>query len=53
MSLGLILVIILVLLLIGSVPGVVIGSRLSVIFPEKLLRPMLATTLLYLGAKLL
>ena len=40
-------------LLIGSVPGVVIGSRLSVIFPEKLLRPMLATTLLYLGAKLL
>jgi uncharacterized membrane protein YfcA len=40
-------------LLLGSVPGVVIGSRLSVIFPEKLLRPMLATTLLYLGAKLL
>ncbi|HEV2424595.1 MAG TPA: sulfite exporter TauE/SafE family protein [Terriglobia bacterium] len=40
-------------LLIGSVPGVVIGSRLSAIFPERLLRPMLATTLLYLGARLL
>jgi len=40
-------------LLIGSVPGVVIGSRLSAIFPEKILRPMLATTLLYLGARLL
>lgn len=40
-------------LLIGSVPGVVIGSRLSVIFPERVLRPMLATTLLYLGARLL
>lgn len=40
-------------LLIGSVPGVVIGSRLSAIFPERILRPMLATTLLYLGARLL
>lgn len=40
-------------LLIGSVPGVVIGSRLSLIFPEKVLRPLLATTLLYLGARLL
>jgi uncharacterized protein len=40
-------------LLIGSVPGVIIGSRLSAVFPEKILRPMLATTLLYLGAKLL
>jgi uncharacterized protein len=40
-------------LLIGSVPGVVIGSRLSAIFPERVRRPMLATTLLYLGARLL
>ncbi|HEV3276992.1 MAG TPA: sulfite exporter TauE/SafE family protein [Terriglobia bacterium] len=43
----------LIALLIGSVPGVVIGSRLSVVFPEKVLRPVLATTLFYLGAKLL
>jgi uncharacterized protein len=40
-------------LLIGSVPGVWIGSRLSAIFPEKVLRPVLATTLLYLGLKLI
>jgi uncharacterized protein len=40
-------------LLIGSVPGVWIGSRLSAIFPEKILRPVLATTLLYLGLRLI
>jgi hypothetical protein len=40
-------------LLIGSVPGVWIGSKLSTSFPEKVLRPILATTLLYLGLKLL
>jgi len=40
-------------LLLGSVPGVWIGSRLSTIFPEKVLRPVLATTLLYLGLKLI
>jgi len=40
-------------LLLGSVPGVWMGSRLSAIFPEKVLRPVLATTLLYLGLKLL
>jgi hypothetical protein len=40
-------------LLVGSVPGVWIGSKLSARFPETVLRPVLATTLLYLGLKLL
>lgn len=40
-------------LLIGSLPGVWIGSRLSAVFPEKVLRPVLATTLMILGYKLL
>ena len=40
-------------LLIGSLPGVWLGSRMSAIFPEKVLRPILATTLLVLGYKLL
>jgi hypothetical protein len=40
-------------LLLGSVPGVWIGSKLSARFPEKVLRPILATTLLYLGLRLL
>jgi uncharacterized protein len=53
MGLGTVNTKLLIGLLIGSVPGVVIGSRLSMIFPEKVLRPVLATTLLYLGAKLL
>ena len=40
-------------LLVGSVPGVWMGSKLSARFPEKVLRPVLATTLLYLGLRLL
>jgi len=40
-------------LIVGSVPGVWLGSKLSARFPEKALRPILATTLLYLGLKLL
>lgn len=40
-------------LLIGSIPGVWIGSRMSAYFPEKVLRPVLGTTLLFLGYKLL
>jgi uncharacterized membrane protein YfcA len=40
-------------LLVGSVPGVWLGSRMSAVFPEKVLRPTLATTLLFLGYKLL
>ena len=40
-------------LLVGSVPGAWIGSKLSARFPERILRPILATTLLYLGLRLL
>lgn len=40
-------------LLTGSVPGVWIGSKLTARFPEKVLRPLLATTLLYVGLRLL
>jgi hypothetical protein len=40
-------------LLVGSLPGVWLGSRMSVVFPEKVLRPLLAGTLLFLGYKLL
>jgi uncharacterized membrane protein YfcA len=43
----------LVSLLIGSVPGVWVGSKMSAVFPEKVLRPVLATVLLFLGYKLL
>jgi uncharacterized membrane protein YfcA len=40
-------------LLIGSIPGVWIGSKKSAVFPERILQPVLATTLLFLGYKLL
>ena len=40
-------------LLAGSVPGGWVGSKLSARFPERILRPILATTLLYLGLRLL
>jgi uncharacterized membrane protein YfcA len=40
-------------LLVGSLPGVWIGSRMSTILPEKILRPVLASTLFFLGYKLL
>lgn len=40
-------------LLIGSLPGVWAGSKMSTIFPEKVLRPILACTLFVLGFKLL
>jgi uncharacterized protein len=40
-------------LLLGSIPGVWIGSKLSARFPDQVLRPVLATTLLYLGLKLI
>lgn len=40
-------------MLLGSVPGVWIGSRLSTVFPPRLLRPILAGTLIFLGYKLL
>lgn len=37
----------------GSLPGVWLGSRLSLILPEKVARAVLATTLVVLGYKLL
>ena len=38
---------ILVALLCGSIPGILLGARLSGVVPEKLLRPILAVTLCY------
>jgi uncharacterized protein len=40
-------------LLVGSIPGVLLGSRLSIGFPEGFLRLTLASVLLISGAKLL
>ena len=40
-------------LLLGSIPGVLLGSRLAVGFPEQLLRFSLASVLLVSGAKML
>ena len=39
-------------LLTGSIPGIVIGSYLAPRVPERLLRPLLATTLVIVGTKL-
>lgn len=39
-------------LLIGSLPGVAIGSHFSARMPNKILRPILAATLMLVGAKL-
>jgi uncharacterized protein len=40
-------------LLVGSIPGVWIGSKASAVVPERILQPILATTLFFLGYKLL
>jgi len=40
-------------LLLGSIPGVLLGSRLAIGFPEQLLRLSLASVLLISGSKLL
>lgn len=40
-------------LLLGSVPGVLLGSKMTCIVPDRALRPLLGTTLLLLGYKLL
>jgi hypothetical protein len=40
-------------LLAGSLPGVWIGSKMSSVVPERILQPLLATTLFFLGYKLL
>ena len=39
-------------LLVDSVPGIIISSVLTAKIPERLLRPILATTLPLVGAKL-
>ncbi len=39
-------------LLLGSLPGIYLGSRLSAAMPEQVLRPMLATLLLLIGFRL-
>ena len=38
-------------LLIGSLPGIYIGSHISTVIPEKHMRPILATVLLLIGMK--
>ena len=40
-------------LLLGSLPGIYIGSHLSTKIPEKVLRPLLATMLMLIGTKLI
>ena len=40
-------------LLVGSLPGIYIGSHLAVRIPEKILRPSLAAILLFTGSKLI
>lgn len=40
-------------LLLGSIPGVWVGSKLSGVFPERALRPVLGSVLFLLGYKLL
>ncbi len=39
-------------LLLGSLPGIYLGSRLSAAMPERVLRPVLATLLLLIGFRL-
>lgn len=39
-------------LLTGSIPGIIVGSYLAVLVPDTILRPILATTLVAVGAKL-
>jgi uncharacterized protein len=40
-------------LLVGSIPGVWLGSKMSAVVPERILQPLLATTLFFLGFKLM
>jgi len=39
-------------LLIGSLPGIAIGSYFAAKVPDRVLRPVLASTLMVVGAKL-
>lgn len=40
-------------LLLGSVPGVILGSKISLVVPQRVLQPILAGILFFLGYKLL
>jgi hypothetical protein len=51
-SLGTVDLTLLAALLVGSIPGVMLGSMLSRKLPERILRPSLAAMLLLVGAKL-
>ncbi len=42
----------LVSLLLGSIPGIAIGSHFASLVPERVLRPLLAGTLAIVGGKL-
>jgi len=50
--LGSIDAVLLVSLLVGSIPGVIVGSYISARIPDKVLRPVLAGTLAVVGARL-
>jgi uncharacterized membrane protein YfcA len=52
MALGTVDFVLLGSLLLGSLPGIYIGSHLSAKVPEKVLRPILATMLLIIGTRL-
>jgi uncharacterized protein len=52
MALGTVDLVLLGSLLLGSLPGIYIGSHLSAKVPEKILRPILATLLLIIGTRL-
>lgn len=52
MALGTVDLVLLGSLLLGSLPGIYIGSHLSAKVPEKILRPLLATMLLIIGTKM-
>jgi uncharacterized protein len=52
MALGTVDLMLLGSLLLGSLPGIYIGSHLSAKVPEKVLRPVLATMLLIVGARM-
>lgn len=53
LALGTVDLVLLGSLLLGSLPGIYIGSHLSAKVPEKVLRPLLATMLLIIGLKML
>ncbi len=52
LALGTVDIVLLGSLLLGSLPGIYIGSHLSAKVPEAVLRPVLATMLLIIGAKM-